>query len=73
MGPDGALDRWGSIRQATWSDVREAAVLGEWLEATPPTSSTFFGEKDTDSARIKMGNEARRTHQFYDAPKKAAR
>ena len=34
-GPDGALGRWGSIRQATWPDVREAAVLSEGLHRPP--------------------------------------
>ena len=50
----------------------EVNPSGRCVEATPPTSSTF-GEKDTDSARIEMGNEAQRTHQFCDARKKAAR
>lgn len=30
-GSDGALGIWGSLLQDTWSGVREAAVLGEWL------------------------------------------
>ena len=33
--PDGSLGIWGSILQDTWSDVREAAVRGEWLHLPP--------------------------------------
>jgi hypothetical protein len=57
----------GSVHAGSIGIVFLKGCLGPaWLEAPPWTPSTF-GEKGTGSSTIGMGNEAKRTHQFWGA------